>query len=162
MAKIERFPEYEFHQGGFVISMVKATPRVIKPIKMGEYVGLQLKRSDGHTEKAYLHRLICEAHHGPCPDGMECRHIDGDKKNNAASNLTWGTKSENESDKKSHGTTPVGEKNGMAKLTEDDVRQMRLHRKNTGESYAQIGRLFGISTMAAYRAIIGKQWRNVK
>lgn len=162
MAKIDRFPDYEFHQDGFVISKIRATPRVMKPIKMGKYVGLQLKRSDGHTEKAYLHRLICEAYHGPCPGGMECRHINGDKKNNAASNLMWGTKCENEHDKIIHGTTPSGEKNGMAKLTENDVRQMREYRKNTGKSYAKIGNRFGISTMAAYRAITGKQWRNVK
>jgi len=162
MAKIERFPEYEFHQNGFVISTVKATPRIMKPIKMGEYVGLQLKRSDGHIEKAYLHRLICEAHYGPCPVGMECRHIDGDKKNNAAANLAWGTRDENENDKKIHGTLPIGEKNGMAKLTEEDVKKMRRHRSLTGESYARISKDFGVSTMTAYRAITGKQWRNVK
>lgn len=162
MARIERFPQYEFHQDGFVISMVKETPRIMKPIKMGKYVGLQLKRSDGHTEKAYLHRLICEAHHGPCPVGMECRHLDGDKKNNAAANLAWGTKAENEKDKQDHGATPSGEKNGMAKLTENEVKKMRLHRKSTGESYARIAKAFGISTMTAYRAITKKQWRNVK
>lgn len=162
MARIERFPQYEFHHDGFVISMVKATPRIMKPIKMGQYVGLQLKRSDGHTEKAYLHRLICEAYHGPCPVGMECRHIDGDKKNNAAANLAWGTKAENETDKQNHGTAPSGEKNGMAKMTEAEVRNMRLHRKLTGESYARIARSFGVSTMTAYRAITKKQWRNVK
>lgn len=162
MARIDRFPQYEFHQDGFVISMVKATPRIMKPIKMGEYVGLQLKRSDGHIEKAYLHRLICEAYHGPCPAGMECRHIDGDKNNNAAINLAWGTKSENEADKQRHQTTPEGERNGMAKLTEAEVKKMRLYRKSTGESYAKIAKSFGISTMTAYRAITGKQWRNVK
>lgn len=162
MAYIERFPEYEFHRDGFVISRVKSTPRVLKPIKMGAYVGLQLKRSDGHTEKAYLHRLICEAHHGPCPAGMECRHIDGDKKNNAAENLSWGTKAKNETDKQIHGTVSSGEKNGMAKLTSADVVNMRIRRKSTGESYAKIASDFGVSTMAAYRAITKKQWRNVK
>lgn len=162
MAKIERFPKYEFHHDGFVISTVKAKPRIMKPIKMGKYLGLQLKRLDGHIEKAYLHRLICEAHHGPCPAGMECRHIDGDKNNNAAANLAWGTKAENETDKQRHETSPVGERNGMAKLTEAAVKKMRLHRKSTGESYAQIAKVFGISTMTAYRAITGKQWRNVR
>lgn len=162
MAKIKRFPQYEFHQDGFVISMVRANPIIMKPIRMGGYVGLQLKRSDGHTEKAYLHRLICEAHHGPCPVGMECRHLDGDKKNNAAANLAWGTKAENEKDKQDHGTTLSGEKNAMAKLNEHEVKKMRLHRKSTGESYARIAKAFGVSAMTAYRAITQKNWRNVK
>lgn len=162
MARIDRFPKYEFHEDGFVVSRVRGAPRVMKPIKMGEYVGLQLKRSDGHIEKAYLHRLICEAHHGPCPEGMECRHMDGNKKNNASGNLTWGTKAENEADKLEHGTTPAGEKNGMAKLTGAEVERMRLHRKSTGESYAKIAKAFGVSTMTAYRAITRAQWRSIK
>lgn len=162
MAKIERFPEYEFHEDGFVISRVKRNPRILKPIKMGQYTGLQLKRSDGHIEKAYLHRLICEAHCGPCPEGMECRHIDGDKKNNSSSNLAWGTKLENENDKKEHNTTLVGEKNPMSKLTESDVLAMRSLRRKTGNSYAKIASQFNVSTMTAYRAITMKQWRNVK
>ncbi len=162
MAVIDRFPRYEFHEDGFIISRVKSRPRILKPIKMGAYVGLQLLRSDGHIEKAYLHRLICEAHRGACPDGMECRHIDGDKANNAASNLAWGTKSQNEADKTRHGTLQVGERNPMSKLTEKQVRAMRDHRHETGESYAKIAGKFGVSTMTAYRAVTRKLWRTVK
>ena len=162
MAKIDRFPCYEFDERGFVVSFVKKFPRVLRPIKMGQYVGLQLKRADGHIEKAYLHRLICEAHNGPCPSGMECRHLDGDKSNNAASNLAWGTRLENEQDKIAHGSIASGEANGMAKLTADQVRQMRSVRAETGDSYAKIAKSFGVSTMTAHRAINGKLWRNVK
>ena len=160
--KIDRFPDYEFHKDGFVISRVKKNPIVMKPIKMGQYVGLQLKRSDGHVEKAYLHRLICEAYYGPCPEGMECRHLDGDRSNNMASNLCWGTKSENAADKEKHRTNPSGERNAMSKLTEATVREMRSYRAKTGESYAKIGDLFGVSTMTAYRAIVKKLWKDVK
>lgn len=162
MMIIDRFPDYEFHQDGFVVSRVRPTPIVMKPIKMGQYVGLQLKRSDGHLEKAYLHRLICEAYHGPCPDGMECRHLDGDRSNNKASNLSWGTKEENAADKENHGTNTAGERNAMAKLTEERVREMRKYRLKTGESYAKIGALFGVSTMTAYRAIVKQLWKDVK
>lgn len=45
------------------------------------------------TRKA--HRLICEAFHGPCPNGMECIHIDEDASNNKPTNLKWGTHKEN-------------------------------------------------------------------
>jgi len=150
---------YEFHADGYVVSKVKKQPKILKPIKMGRYVGLQLVRRDGHVEKAYLHRLICEAFHGPCPDGMECRHLDGDKTNNNASNLKWGTKLENESDRKAHGTTALGEANPMAKLTRDCVRQMKDYREKTGDSYRLIGIKFGVSAMTAYRAITGQSWR---
>lgn len=159
-SRIARFPKYEFCQTGRVISFQKRTPRTLKPIKMGNYVGLQLARADGVLEKAYLHRLICEAFHGPCPDGMECRHLDGDKGNNAASNLAWGTKLENEADRRRHGTTAKGEKNPMATLTEEAVSQMRADRQQTGDSYAKIAARYGVSTMTAYRAITQQSWRS--
>lgn len=44
-----------------------------------------------------VHRLVCAAIHGPppSPDHTDVRHLDGDKGNNQASNLAWGTRSEN-------------------------------------------------------------------
>jgi hypothetical protein len=50
------------------------------------------------------HALVCEAFHGPRPDGQEVRHLDGSRDNNAPSNLAWGTKSENAKDRIRHGT----------------------------------------------------------
>lgn len=159
VAALARFPKYEFHHSGCVVSFQKKTARKLKPIKMGAYVGLQLLRADGTREKAYLHRLICEAFNGPCPDGMQCRHLDGDKTNNAASNLAWGTKAENEADKLRHGSHVNGEKNPMAVLTEVAVCQMRDDRKRTGDSYAKIAARYSVSTMTAYRAITEQSWR---
>lgn len=158
-ARIARFPQYEFHASGHVVSFQKREPRTLKPIKMGAYVGLQLARADGSREKAYLHRLICEAFNGPCPAGMQCRHLDGDKTNNAAANLAWGTKAENEADKLRHGSHVNGEKNPMSVLTEETVFQMRDDRKRTGDSYAKIAARYSVSTMTAYRAITQQSWR---
>lgn len=43
-----------------------------------------------------VHRLVCEAFHGPAPKGMEIViHIDEDATNNKADNLKWGTQKEN-------------------------------------------------------------------
>ena len=46
----------------------------------------------------YLHRLVCEAFHGPPPDGMEVLHRDGNKLNCREDNLRWGTRLENMAD----------------------------------------------------------------
>jgi len=90
---------------------------------------------------------------------MECRHKDGDKRNCTATNVAWGTKSENEADKAVHGTNPSGERNPMAKLTRAVVAEMRGHRAKTKESYAKIGPRFGVTAMTAYRAINRQAWR---
>ena len=159
--KIERFPLYDINRKGYVVSFTRKTPFILKPISMGKYLGLQLKRHDGLLEKIYLHRLVAEAFRGACPDGMECRHLDGDKKNNNSENLCWGTRQENSNDKKLHGTSPIGELNAGAKLSEKLVLNMREHRKKTGDSYKKIGVLFSVSTMTAYRAITKQSWGHI-
>lgn len=53
-----------------------------------------------------VHHLVLEAFIGPRPDGMEACHGDGDARNNAVSNLRWGTHQSNEADKLAHGTHP--------------------------------------------------------
>ena len=52
---------------------------------------------NGVQKHHLLSRLVCEAFHGPCPSGQECNHKgeDGDKSNNRADNLEWGTHSDN-------------------------------------------------------------------
>jgi hypothetical protein len=47
---------------------------------------------------------VAEAFHGPRPVGLEVRHLDGDSLNNAASNLRYGTRTENLLDAVEHGT----------------------------------------------------------
>lgn len=67
--------------------------RVIDVRREGE------KRSRG----ALVHRLVLEAFVGPCPPGMQTRHLDGDPGNNHLGNLRWGTPAENNRDTLRHG-----------------------------------------------------------
>lgn len=46
----------------------------------------------------FVHRLVLEAFIGPCPPGMECRHLDDNKTHNRLPNLCWGTRIENRAD----------------------------------------------------------------
>ena len=48
----------------------------------------------------YAHRIVCEAFHGRCPEGMEVDHIDRNPSNNAPDNLYWATRSENQRNRK--------------------------------------------------------------
>ena len=158
---IDRFPDYRFTEDGQVITLLGRRPRFLKPIRMGGYCGLVLKTASGGKEKQYLHRLICEAFHGPCPPKSQCRHLDGQKINNSASNLRWGTVSENEKDKNEHGIALLGLRNPMAKLSAAKVRRMREIREADGSSYAEIASRFSVSPMAAYRAINKQTWSHV-
>jgi hypothetical protein len=72
------------------------------PDKHG-YQQLNLSRGGASTH-SLVHMLVATAFHGPRPPGMECRHLDGNPANNAATNLTWGTSTENNRDLVRHGT----------------------------------------------------------
>lgn len=68
-----------------------------------------------------MHRLMLETFIGPCPEGMECRHLDGSRTNNRLDNLEWGTFTQNQEDKKKHGTHIDGEKHYRAQIKNKDV-----------------------------------------
>jgi hypothetical protein len=82
-----------------------------------------------NSKKTYqVHRLVLLTFVGPCPEGMQCRHLDGNQRNNRLSNLKWGTIKENSRDRIRHGTDARGEKNANAKLTKLDVDEiLRMH-----------------------------------
>jgi hypothetical protein len=51
-----------------------------------------------------VHSLVALAFLGPCPEGLECCHWDGDPGNNRPGNLRWDTSSANLLDRQRHGT----------------------------------------------------------
>ena len=50
-------------------------------------------------ETFQVHRLVMLAFVGPCPEGMQVRHLDGDPANNRLPNLAFGTPVENARDR---------------------------------------------------------------
>lgn len=58
--------------------------------------------NDGRIKSVRIHRVILEAFVGPCPEGMECRHLNGIRTDNRLVNLAWGTRKENIDDKVKH------------------------------------------------------------
>lgn len=109
--------------------------------------------------KLRVHTAVLLAWIGPKPDGMEGRHLNGVLTDNRASNLAWATHIENVGDQELHGTRRRGSASPLAKLTEADVRAMR--ERWPAESYAALGRRFGVSTDAARLAVMGRRWAHL-
>lgn len=72
------------------------------------YKLVKMLDSSRRVSSFLVHRLVLEAFVGPCPPGMEARHLDGNPANNVLRNLAWGTKSENELDKVRQGRRGPG------------------------------------------------------
>lgn len=57
----------------------------------------------GEYRSKRVHRLVLEAFAGPCPPGMETRHLNGNPGDNRLANLEWATPAENNRDILRHG-----------------------------------------------------------
>ncbi len=105
---------------------MRTTPRICKPRQAGNGY-LRYKLQYGERQRSTpLHHIVLWAFVGPQPDGLEAAHLDGDKTNNAATNLRWVSHAENVSHQIGHGTRLNGEKNHNSKLTAGRVEAIRI------------------------------------
>lgn len=105
----------------------------------------------------YLHRLLLDAFIGPCPDGCEALHANGDRLDNRLENLRWGTRAENVADALRHGTATVGSKNAQAKLRSHDIGWIK-DMNRLGFFAREIAPHFRVSETAIHRVISGKSY----
>ena len=116
---------------------------------------------EGERTTRLLHRVVLETFRGPCPDGMEALHNDGDKKHNHILNLRWGTKEENMKDVKNYYLGNGGQKSVHAKLTAHQVQEVR-RMGSIGLPQRYIAEIFGIDKSAISRINSRKIYRWVK
>lgn len=112
---------------------------------------------NGIKHRLYVHRIVCEAFHGPCPVGHEVAHNDGNRSNNCASNLRWATRRDNHADKIGHGTQRYGERIAWSKLTECAVREIRAGSSTIND----LAEKFGVSSGTVSKVRNGQRWRFV-
>lgn len=108
-----------------------------------------------------VHRLVAAAFIGPCPDGFEVSHNDGDQLNCRAGNLEYLTHAQNEALKLKHGTHSRGSRNGAAKLTEAQVIEIRrLFASSAPPRGVDIARRFGVSQSIVSNIRHGTRWKH--
>lgn len=103
---VPEFPCYRVHRDGRVFRVqgqLQHIGELLPRIAPNGYVQITLRHM-GRKEHFWLHRLVCAAFNGEPPwygeETAHCRHLDGDRTNNHADNLRWGSRVENERDKK--------------------------------------------------------------
>lgn len=125
-------------------------PLTPKPNSHG-YLAVKVRTSTG-MRKALVHKLVCDAFHGPKPTPIhEVRHLDGNKTNNSSDNLAWGTRSENAQDRKRHGTERSAEngRRGADKLRRYTPTCRRGHDKEGRTSCEECRRILRRAKRAA-------------
>mgnify|MGYP003443476493 CR=1 FL=1 len=106
-----------------------------------------------------VHQLVAKAFHGH-PAGCEVNHIDGNKENNAASNLEWITHAENMRHARETGLTASGSRNGGAKFHPKQI-QRGSELVFQGMSIKDAAISVGISSSALSVAVRGKKWKSL-
>jgi len=103
-----------------------------------------------------IHRLVCEAFHGKKIEGMIACHNNGNKQDNRADNLRWGTHKSNQDDRILHGTDLRGELVKTSKFTADQIRKIKY---DLTAKQAEIE--FGASKSHAWRIKKGDSWAHI-
>lgn len=75
------------------------------------HLSVVLAAPGGGEDRWLVHRLVLTAFVGPCPNGMECRHLNDNPVDNRLSNLCWGTRTDNMLDRTRNGIDNNGTKN---------------------------------------------------
>jgi hypothetical protein len=171
---ITEYPNYQIGTDGSIWSRIMRTRHRIKNTKeiRGDWRRLQsvphvtgyrvVSLYKDHKARSFrVHKLVMEAFVGPCPENMECRHLNGDREDNRLDNLCWGTAVENWADRISHGMDQKGEKNPLAKLNSQKVRDIRILYKS-GLRLAQLSRDFKVTPQTIRDVCMRKTWTHIE
>jgi hypothetical protein len=159
--KIPGFPNYWITVNGDVYSDV--SHKYLKPGYVGRdrgYASVVLSNKKGRRAK-YAHRLVLETFVGPCPEGQEGRHLNGNSQDNRLENLCWGTSSDNAADSTKHGTFARGERSGRAKLTDSKVRMIRQLYNIGWCAQKRLGEMFDVGKANISYIVRRKTWKRI-
>lgn len=124
------------------------------------HIYFRAQRGEGAT---LVHRLVYETFVGEIPEGMVIRHLNDEPGDNRLSNLAIGTQKENVQDAIRNGKIKYGEGNKNSKLTDDDVRDIRIVKNDNPEvPNREIAEEFGVSRRTVDRVIKREAWGHVK
>lgn len=159
MKQIPGFPGYQVTDDGRVWSETTRRWRAASA-GFGGYPSLDLWLH-GRPYRKLVHRLVLEAFVGPCPEGMEGCHSNGNPRDNRLSNLRWDTRTENHRDAVKHGTMPTifkhGEAHPSARLTQDVVDLIRSYSAD-GVCNEELAIMSGVTSSQISHIIHNRTW----
>lgn len=134
--------------------------RILEPYgKSDQYKRLHLSKN-GIIHPVLIHILVAEAFLGPCPNGYQVNHIDGNKANPRLDNLEYVTPQGNIQHSFAIGLHKRGEQHRNAKIKSNDVIDIRNARAN-GTAIRALSNQYGLSESAIKDIIHRRNWKHV-
>jgi len=154
--EIPDFPGYQASTAG----RIKSPKKVLNPYKNpGGYMTVSLHKEDKQYNRR-VHRLVLSTFKPNDDATLSACHIDGNSVNNLLVNLKWGNQKENYADARRHGTAPMAERHGLAKLDKVKVAEIRRALKNK-ESQRSIAKRYGVHQTSVGHINQGEIWTTV-
>lgn len=128
------------------------------------YLELTLSKNSIVNHKK-IHRLVAQAFLEKIEGKNEVNHKDGNKTNNTVDNLEWCNAKENRQHAvKNKLLKVIGSENPMAKLTENEVREIRRLYKENKRKYTikVLAEKYNVSFQNIYNIVSNKKWKHVK
>ncbi len=151
---------YAVDTSGNVYSLIQNSSRrkgKLKGYLVNGYRKVNLYDVDGHCTKKYVHRLVAETFIDNPENLPEVNHIDCNHSNNDVSNLEWCSRMENLEHSYSHGLKRQGEKHGMHKLNEQQVREIR----NSQIPQCKLAQMYEVSQSTISAIKTKRLWKEV-
>ena len=165
--RVENFPSYLIGDQGTVLSLnyrgnTGRTKEMGKYVQRDGYQQVELYKN-GEGKRITVHRLVAK-HFVRKPEGKnEIDHINNDKTDNRAENLRWVTRGENVRNAFEEGLyeNREGENSNTAKLTEEEVVEIRRLYEKTEKTQYDLADMYGVSQVQIGRIVRRETWTNL-
>lgn len=108
------------------------------------------------------HRISWQIHHGPIPEGLCVLHRCDNRACVRPDHLFLGTLSENSLDRHLKGRSAFGMRHGMAKLSEDGIKRIRLKYSGGGISQGKLAEEYGVAKSLIWAILRRKIWKHLQ
>lgn len=117
-------------------------------------------RIDGVRYRTFAHRVAWIEAHGPIPEGLVVMHTCDNPPCINVEHLRLGTRAENNADMRVKRRQAVGEANGSARLTDGDVRVIRIC-WDRGQTASSLARYYGVDTSTVDDIVHRRSWKHI-
>ena len=130
------------------------------------WIGHRQREGYGLVKRAgravLAHRVSYQIHRGEIPAGMIVMHSCDNPCCVNPNHLVLGTNADNSRDCISKKRQAYGEKNGVAKLTESQVQEIRQgYNKLAGRTLQYLAQQYGVCHSQIWNIVRGRNWRHV-